>query len=52
MQAILWDRIKIADTVGVEVLSLNDAPKGYEAFDHGAPRKYVLDPHSLLRKAA
>jgi glutathione-independent formaldehyde dehydrogenase len=52
MQAILWDRIKIADTVGVEVLSLNDAPKGYEAFDHGAPRKFVLDPHSLLRKAA
>ncbi|MDZ5455891.1 formaldehyde dehydrogenase, glutathione-independent [Azohydromonas lata] len=52
MQAILWDRINIADTVGVEVLSLEDAPKGYEAFDHGAPRKYVLDPHSLLRKAA
>jgi glutathione-independent formaldehyde dehydrogenase len=52
MQAILWDRINIADTVGVEVLSLNDAPKGYEAFDHGAPRKFVLDPHSLLRKAA
>lgn len=52
MQAILWDRIKIADTVGVEVISLDDAPKGYEAFDHGAPRKFVLDPHSLLRKAA
>lgn len=52
MQAILWDRIKIADTVGVEVLSLDDAPKGYAAFDHGAPRKFVLDPHSMLRKAA
>jgi glutathione-independent formaldehyde dehydrogenase len=52
MQAILWGRINIADTVGVEVISLDDAPKGYEAFDHGAPRKYVLDPHSLLRKAA
>ncbi|WP_119155314.1 formaldehyde dehydrogenase, glutathione-independent [Caldimonas tepidiphila] len=52
MQAILWDRIKIAETVGVEVISLDDAPKGYEAFDHGAPRKFVLDPHSLIRKAA
>jgi glutathione-independent formaldehyde dehydrogenase len=52
MQAFLWDRIKIADTVGFEVISLYDAPKGYEAFDHGAPRKFVLDPHSLLRKAA
>lgn len=52
MQAILWDRIKIADTVGVEVISLDDAPQGYAAFDHGAPRKYVLDPHALVRKAA
>lgn len=52
MQAILWDRINIAETVGVEVISLDDAPKGYDAFDHGAPRKFVLDPHSLLRKAA
>jgi glutathione-independent formaldehyde dehydrogenase len=52
MQAILWDRIKIAETVGVEVISLDEAPRGYEAFDHGAPKKYVLDPHNLLRKAA
>ena len=52
MQAILWDRIQIAETVGVEVISLDDAPKGYEAFDHGAPRKFVLDPHSMLRQAA
>jgi glutathione-independent formaldehyde dehydrogenase len=28
MQAILWDRIKIADTVGVEILSLDDARVG------------------------
>jgi len=49
MQAILWDRINIAETVGVEVISLNDAPKGYEAFDQGAPRKFVIDPHGLIR---
>jgi len=29
MQAILWDRIKIADVVGVQVISLDDAPSGY-----------------------
>lgn len=52
MQAILWDRINIADVVGVQVISLDDAPKGYEAFDAGAPRKFVLDPHGLLKKAA
>jgi glutathione-independent formaldehyde dehydrogenase len=52
MQSILWDKIQIADTVGVEVLSLEDAPRGYEAFDAGAPRKFVLDPHSLIPAVA
>jgi glutathione-independent formaldehyde dehydrogenase len=52
MQAILWDRINIADVVGVQVISLDDAPKGYEAFDAGAPRKFVLDPLGLLKTAA
>lgn len=52
MQAILWDRINIAEVVGVEVISLDDAPRGYAEFDAGAPRKYVIDPHSLLRKTA
>lgn len=48
MQAILWDRINIAEVVGVEVISLNDAPRGYAEFDAGAPRKYVIDPHGML----
>lgn len=48
MQAILWDRIKIADTVGVEVISLDQAPKGYAEFDSGAPKKFVIDPHGML----
>lgn len=52
MQAILWDRIKIAETVGVEVISLDDAPRGYSEFDAGAPKKFVIDPHGLLAKAA
>jgi glutathione-independent formaldehyde dehydrogenase len=51
MQAILWDRIKIADTVGVEVISLDDAPRGYSAFDAGAPKKFVIDPHGLVASA-
>lgn len=48
MQAILWDRINIAEVVGVELISLDDAPRGYAEFDAGAPRKYVIDPHSML----
>ncbi|MDQ7746644.1 formaldehyde dehydrogenase, glutathione-independent [Hydrogenophaga pseudoflava] len=52
MQAILWDRIHIADVVGVEVISLKDAPRGYAAFDAGAPKKFVIDPHDQLKLAA
>jgi len=52
MQAILWDRINIADIVGVEVISLDDAPKGYAEFDAGAPKKFVIDPHQQLKRAA
>lgn len=48
MQAILWDRINIAEIVGVQVISLDQAPGGYEQFDAGVPKKFVIDPHSLL----
>jgi glutathione-independent formaldehyde dehydrogenase len=49
MQAILWDRIKIAKAVGVQVISLDDAPKGYANFDAGVAKKFVIDPHRLLK---
>lgn len=52
MQAILWDRINIADIVGVQVISLDQAPSGYGEFDAGAPKKFVIDPHHLLSKLA
>lgn len=52
MQAILWDRIRIADVVGVEVITLDQAPAGYAEFDAGVPKKFVIDPHGVLRVAA
>lgn len=52
MQAILWDRIKIADIVGVQVITLDQAPDSYQQFDAGAPKKFVIDPHNTLRRAA
>ncbi|WP_018152264.1 formaldehyde dehydrogenase, glutathione-independent [Leeia oryzae] len=50
MQAILWNRINIAEVVNVELISLDDAPKGYAQFDAGVAKKYVIDPHNQLRK--
>ncbi len=52
MQAVLWDRINIADIVGVQVITLDQAPSGYQQFDAGAPKKFVIDPHDLLKRAA
>lgn len=52
MQAILWDRIEIAKAVNVSVIGLDEAPNGYRDFDQGAARKFVLDPHGTIAKAA
>lgn len=48
MNAILYDKIQIAKAVNVTVISLNEAPKGYQDFDKGAARKYVIDPHGMI----
>jgi glutathione-independent formaldehyde dehydrogenase len=52
MQAILHDRLPIAKIVNATVISLDEAPQGYQDFDKGAAKKFVLDPHGLLAKAS
>jgi len=49
MAAILSGRAQIAKAVNATVISLDDAPKGYQAFDQGAARKFVIDPHGLVK---
>jgi glutathione-independent formaldehyde dehydrogenase len=48
MTAILYDKVQIAKAVNVEVIPLDDAPRGYRDFDGGAAKKFVLDPHGLV----
>mgnify|MGYP001030245530 FL=1 len=48
MNAILYDKIKIADAVNVEVITLAESVKGYKDFDKGAAKKFVIDPHGLI----
>ena len=48
MMAILNDRVQIAKAVNATRISLDDAPDGYEKFDAGAARKYVIDPNNLI----
>jgi glutathione-independent formaldehyde dehydrogenase len=49
MMAVLHDRIHIAQAVNATVISLDEAPRGYADFDRGVARKFVIDPHGLLR---
>lgn len=49
MQAILSGKAQIAKAVNATVISLDEAPRGYAEFDKGASRKYVIDPHGLVK---
>jgi glutathione-independent formaldehyde dehydrogenase len=50
MQAILHDKVQIAKAVNVNLISLDEAPKGYKDFDKGAAKKFVIDPHGMAKK--
>jgi glutathione-independent formaldehyde dehydrogenase len=49
MQMILKDRAHIAKAVNAKVISLDDAPAGYQDFDSGTAVKYVLNPHGMIK---
>ncbi|WP_339112851.1 formaldehyde dehydrogenase, glutathione-independent [Thioclava sp. GXIMD2076] len=48
MQAILHDRLPIADIVNATIMPLDQAAEGYKSFDSGVAKKFVLDPHGML----
>lgn len=48
MNLILADKAHIAKAVNATVIRLDDAPTGYQEFDHGAAKKFVLDPHGII----
>src|SRR6266508_4311889 len=48
MMAILHDKVQIARNVNATVIPLDQAPQGYQDFDQGAAKKYILDPHGMV----
>lgn len=50
MMAILYDKIKIAKAVNVQVITLDEGPSGYKDFDKGAAKKFVIDPHKSISR--
>jgi hypothetical protein len=49
MQMILHDKAQVAKAVNATVISLDEAPQGYKDFDSGLAKKFVLDPHGLIK---
>ncbi len=49
MQMILHGKAEIAKAVNATVISLDEAPQGYKDFDSGVAKKFVLDPHGLIK---
>src|SRR4051794_20959236 len=50
MMSILHDKAHIADAVNATVINLDDAPQGYQDFDQGAAKKFVIDPHGMISR--
>ncbi|RTR35779.1 formaldehyde dehydrogenase, glutathione-independent [Robertmurraya yapensis] len=50
MKAILSGKAQIAKAVNATLIPLDQAPAAYAEFDQGASKKFVIDPHGLVRK--
>lgn len=51
MNLIFADKAHIAKAVNAKTITLDEAPTSYKAFDKGAAKKYVIDPHGMLPRA-
>lgn len=49
MKSILSGQAQIAKAVNATVISLDEAPGGYKDFDSGVAKKFVIDPHAMLK---
>ena len=49
MEAILHEKIDIAKAVNATVINLQDAAEGYANFDDGVAKKFVIDPHGMIK---
>jgi glutathione-independent formaldehyde dehydrogenase len=51
MNAILHDKVQIAQAVNAKAIPLTEAPTGYQEFDEGAATKFVLNPNDYIKAA-
>ncbi|GAA1254031.1 formaldehyde dehydrogenase, glutathione-independent [Prauserella halophila] len=51
MNMILSGKADIAKAVNATTITLDEAPQGYQEFDSGVARKFVIDPHGMAPAA-
>jgi glutathione-independent formaldehyde dehydrogenase len=47
---ILAEKAQIAKAVNATIIPLDDASQGYQDFDRGAAKKFVLNPHGMIAR--
>jgi glutathione-independent formaldehyde dehydrogenase len=50
MNLILAEKAQIAKAVNATIIPLDDASRGYQDFDRGAAKKFVLNPHGMIAR--
>lgn len=48
LEAVLRDRLSVADAMNIQIIPLTEAPTAYKKFADGEHVKYIIDPHSML----
>jgi len=48
MMAILHDRLSVSKLLNTKIVSLEEAPQAYKAFDEGKGMKFIIDPHGMI----
>ena len=50
MMSILWDRMPyLSKMLNTKVISLDEVPEAYAAFDAGSDDKLIIDPHGMIK---
>ncbi|WP_252311330.1 formaldehyde dehydrogenase, glutathione-independent [Sinobaca sp. H24] len=50
MKAIMSGKAEIAKAVNATLINLDEAPHGYQDFDSGVAKKFVIDPHGSVKQ--
>jgi glutathione-independent formaldehyde dehydrogenase len=48
MKSIQHDQLSVSSLLNIEIISMDEAPKAYKAFNEGIGKKFIIDPHGII----